>query len=303
LSEEEIRRRGFENIEALRQEFSDRESAYFETQKEDYKQKLIDKLTSDLEVEDGNQQTKMEKAQERYNQTQELIQSYWDKGLINEQEKTALSTKNLTKYKSTIDSLQKAAMQNVVSFSSQQMGVMTDMLSDAGKEQTGIYKALFAAQKAAAIPSMKIATEQAATDALKALPGPAGIALSSVVRGLGYASIGVVAGQALAGMAHDGIDNIPTEGTWLLQKNERVVDSRTNSDLKQYLASSSGNHSSSGGMVVNLIEDASRAGTVDQSTDGDITTLDIRVARLLQSSSSQTSQVMQSRYRSQQYGN
>jgi hypothetical protein len=303
LSEEEIRRRGFENIEALRQEFSDRESAYFETQKEDYKQKLIDKLSSDLDVERDANTAKAELDQEKYAKTQELIQSYWDKGLINEQEKTALSTKNLTKYKSTIDSLQKAAMQNVVSFSSQQMGVMTDMLSDAGKEHTGLYKLLFAAQKAAAIPSMIVSTEQAATDALAAFPGPAGLAMSNVVRGLGYASIGVVTGQALAGMAHDGIDNIPTEGTWLLQKNERVVDSRTNSDLKQYLASSSGNHSSSGGMVVNLIEDASRAGTVDQSSDGDITTLDIRVAKLLQSSSSNTAQVMKSRYRNQQYGN
>ncbi|MFY1021676.1 phage tail length tape measure family protein [Ectopseudomonas khazarica] len=41
---------------------------------------------------------------------------------------------------------------------------------------------------------------------------------------------------ALAGMAHDGIDEIPKAGTWLLDRGERVVDSRTNADLKQYLA-------------------------------------------------------------------
>ena len=41
-------------------------------------------------------------------------------------------------------------------------------------------------------------------------------------------------------MAHDGIDNIPKEGTWLLDKGERVVDSRTNSDLKDYLAKGGG---------------------------------------------------------------
>ncbi|MCR9778350.1 phage tail length tape measure family protein [Vibrio parahaemolyticus] len=55
-------------------------------------------------------------------------------------------------------------------------------------------------------------------------------------------------------------------------------------------------------VVVNLIEDASRAGTVEQSNDGDMVTLDVRVAKLLQSSSSQTAQVMQTRYRTQQYG-
>lgn len=44
------------------------------------------------------------------------------------------------------------------------------------------------------------------------------------------------AAGSLAGMAHDGIDSIPKEGTWLLDKGERVVDSRTNADLKQYLS-------------------------------------------------------------------
>ncbi|QMV29158.1 hypothetical protein AP1_0457 [Aeromonas phage AP1] len=42
------------------------------------------------------------------------------------------------------------------------------------------------------------------------------------------------------GMAHDGIDNIPKEGTWLLDKGERVVDRRTNADLKDFLNNNSG---------------------------------------------------------------
>ena len=41
--------------------------------------------------------------------------------------------------------------------------------------------------------------------------------------------------SGMIGMAHDGIDSIPNEGTWLLDKGERVVDSRTNADLKNYL--------------------------------------------------------------------
>lgn len=40
----------------------------------------------------------------------------------------------------------------------------------------------------------------------------------------------------VSGMAHDGIDNIPREGTWLLDKGERVVDQRTNGDLKDFLS-------------------------------------------------------------------
>lgn len=45
----------------------------------------------------------------------------------------------------------------------------------------------------------------------------------------------IVLGSGLAGMAHDGIDNIPEDGTWLLKQNERVVDDRTNADLKTFL--------------------------------------------------------------------
>jgi len=44
-----------------------------------------------------------------------------------------------------------------------------------------------------------------------------------------------VAGSGLAGMAHSGMSDIPQDGTWLLKKGERVVDDRTNADLKEYL--------------------------------------------------------------------
>lgn len=44
-----------------------------------------------------------------------------------------------------------------------------------------------------------------------------------------------VASTALMGMAHDGIDNIPREGTWLLDGGERVLNPNQNRDLTQYL--------------------------------------------------------------------
>jgi hypothetical protein len=72
-----------------------------------------------------------------------------------------------------------------------------------------------------------------------AVPASAGIATT----------FALTEGLALAGMAHDGIDEIPSEGTWLLDKGERVVDNRTNQDLKQYL-----NKTQSGGSapIINL---------------------------------------------------
>ena len=37
-------------------------------------------------------------------------------------------------------------------------------------------------------------------------------------------------------MAHNGIDNIPREGTWLLDGGERVLNPQQNTDLTRYLA-------------------------------------------------------------------
>lgn len=45
-----------------------------------------------------------------------------------------------------------------------------------------------------------------------------------------------VVGSGLAGMAHSGMTDIPDQGTWLLDKGERVVDSKTNQDLKQFIS-------------------------------------------------------------------
>src|SRR5690606_34184919 len=114
-------------------------------------------------------------------------------------------------------------------------GSMTQMVKDSAGEQSGAYKAMFLMQQAIAIGQAIISTELAATRALEL--GPIlGIPASTLVRGMGYASVGLIAGQTIAGMAHDGIDNIPKEGTWLLDKGERVVDSRTNADLKNFIA-------------------------------------------------------------------
>lgn len=118
--------------------------------------------------------------------------------------------------------------ESLLTFTQQQMSITTNFLKQTGKEQSGIYRVLFAAQKMAAIPSMIVATEEAATKAMAAYPPPAGQILAGAVRAMGYASVGVVAGTALAGQAHDGIDRVPAanEGTWLLKANEMVLNTK-----------------------------------------------------------------------------
>ncbi|RMM02760.1 phage tail tape measure protein [Pseudomonas amygdali] len=52
--------------------------------------------------------------------------------------------------------------------------------------------------------------------------------------------VAAVSASALAGMAHNGMDNIPKEGTWLLDGGERVLNPNQNRDLTKYLADKSG---------------------------------------------------------------
>lgn len=99
---------------------------------------------------------------------------------------------------------QSAVSAELLSFTQQSMSITTSALQQAGMEHSGIYKALFAMQKAAAIPSIIVSTEEAAAKALAAFPPPYSIGLSNSVRMMGYASAGVVAGQAIAGLFDKG---------------------------------------------------------------------------------------------------
>lgn len=155
---------------------------------------------------------------------------------------------------------QQATAQELMQFSANAMAMTTNMLKQAGMEHTGVYKALFAMQQAAAIPSMIVATEEAATKALAAFPGPAGIALSQATRVMGYTSVGIAAGQAIGGMAHSGITEVPREGTWLLDKGERVYTNRSAQQLDQmYSAIMSGG----GGGAGNIEQHFHISGTRD----------------------------------------
>ncbi|MEY8247305.1 MAG: hypothetical protein RPT11_02890 [Bermanella sp.] len=82
-------------------------------------------------------------------------------------------------------------------------GQFFNILEQSGGKKTQLYKAAFAAQKAAAIPGMIASTEQGATAAL-ALGPVAGPIAATAVRTMGYASVGLVAGQSIAGAFEDG---------------------------------------------------------------------------------------------------
>ncbi|UPT52975.1 tail length tape measure protein [Hafnia phage yong3] len=154
-----------------------------------------------------------------------------------EDAKTAI----LTEAQLARENLQMVLMNRMISFNSDSLGIMLNAMKDANAESNFLYKALFAAQQAMQIPSIIASAETASAAALAwgtSMGGPAlGATMAGVTKALGYASAATVAGLSLAGMAHDGIDEVPTEGTWLLQKGERVLNAPSNDKLNRFLDS------------------------------------------------------------------
>ncbi|MCH5486727.1 phage tail tape measure protein [Pseudomonas syringae] len=64
--------------------------------------------------------------------------------------------------------------------------------------------------------------------------------------------VAAVSASALAGMAHNGMDNIPKEGTWLLDGGERVLNPNQNRDLTKYLADKTGSGGGGGSTPISI---------------------------------------------------
>ncbi|EEV6152536.1 SHOCT domain-containing protein [Escherichia coli] len=115
-------------------------------------------------------------------------------------------------------------------------GGFGEALQAFGLENNAVTKGIFAAQKGVSIAQGLLNAHEAATVAMAKYPGPLGVAMGAASYASAIARVAQMKSITVDGMAHDGIDNIPREGTWLLQKGERVVDDRTNGDLKDFLS-------------------------------------------------------------------
>ncbi|MCV3290551.1 hypothetical protein LZT28_20345 [Aeromonas media] len=222
VSEAELRRRGYESLSELREEYRQKEADHFAEQQADYMAKREEAMAKELEPDQRKQDQLAEQ----------------ERGRV-ERQKAA----------------QQQAARDMLNFTSQTLSLTTDMLQQSGKEQTFIMKALLAAQKLLAIPSILVAGEQAEAGAAAFAAMTGGLLSAESARAMIKAqtmiSVGIVAGTAIAGMAHDGIDTIPREGTWLLNTGERVYTNKSAQRIDQMYDQlmSGGGVAASGGAV------------------------------------------------------
>lgn len=124
---------------------------------------------------------------------------------LNEETKLSMMEAANKKYIDGMKAYGEASNAMMISTAQNSIGQLMNVLESAGKEQSGLYKTLFAMQQAFGIVQTIINTEIAAAQALVAFGPIAGPAMSGVIRALGYASVGIIAGQTIASFEGGGM--------------------------------------------------------------------------------------------------
>ena len=194
-----------------------------------------------------------QKELEKWHETQlEMQKELLDQKEINEQTYADRVAEINKTNASQLQDIQAGYTSASLSMFSDLAGQSAQLLQGIGQEGSLAYKTLFIASKAAAMAQAVINTELAATKAMAEGGLIMGIPAATAIRAVGYASVALIAGQSLAGMAHDGIDRVPETGTWLLQKGERVVTASTSAKLDATLERVQQSRQASAGGAVHI---------------------------------------------------
>jgi hypothetical protein len=107
-------------------------------------------------------------------------------------------------------------------------------------EQSKIHQAMFIGEKILAVSRSVMNIQVAMSSAAASLPFPANLGamltVASNVAGI-VSTISSLKPPPLQGQAHDGLDYVPHEGTWMLDEGERVVKPADNRKLTEFLDS------------------------------------------------------------------
>lgn len=221
--------------------------------------------------------TDEERLREAYERRQGMLDEAHDYGLISEEKYQQMRLDLIRKYEDDAEKLQAQKTSMMLQNSAALFdGLAALALTFSGK-QSGIFKAMFAVSKAFAIADAIVKIQTGIANAA-ALPFPANLGAMATVAAATGSIVSTIQGTRLQGVAHGGMDNIPREGTWLLDGGERVVSPQQNRDLTSFLAKEGG---SGGAPIVNLYEDRSRAGQVTSRNDNGQDVIDIFVADLM----------------------
>ena len=266
-----------------------------------YKQLLADKTINEQQYNTASNQLQLQWAQKRREvllaqrtSEQTEMQTWLANIKANMTSSTGLMTETFNSFTSNISSgLTNAiiqadsfgdAMRNAAASFAQSMiqaiiqvmaqkAVMWALEKSLGAATNAAYVGMVAGQAGAGVQLAGI-NAYASTAAIPIVgPAAAPAAMATAIGATAPLATAAVASAAssISGMAHDGISSVPSEGTWLLNKGERVYTNDSAKQLDQMYKNSQ--QSSSGNVTVNVslqeTSDTSQQGTTSQTTGDD----------------------------------
>ena len=243
LSEAVIQSGGYKTLAELQLAYNASNEANYDAaraarlQKEqDEQNRKRESATSWLEELQFNNATELEQIRLKKEEELAIAREYLDQEQLTKEEYLLAEAELDKKHSKIRQEYNKKQSQLELAAKGKLYGDLADLGKVFAGEQSSLYQVLFATSKAYNIAETLMNSAGAISKAWNSAPFPANVPAVAMTSARTGALSAVVQGVQLTGMAHDGITDVPREGTWLLDRGERVVDSRTNEDLKNYLS-------------------------------------------------------------------
>ena len=147
----------------------------------------------------------------------------------------AMEQDHALKEQALSEQLQNAKLQNY----GNTMGAMAGLLGAFAGENNRISQLMFSAQKGYALAQIFMNNKVALSEAWASAPFPynvPAVTMAALETGALAAAAQAIT-PSFSGIAHGGLDYVPKESTYLLDKGERVLSPRQNTDLTKFMAS------------------------------------------------------------------
>ena len=175
----------------------------------------------------------------------EVIQEAMDAELLTEQQALDAKLEARRAYENATRDLTMSSAEDIA-------GSLSSITKTMMGENSTAYRVMFAMEKGMAIARSIMNIQVAMSSAAASLPFPQNLgAMATVAANVAgiVGNIQAIVMPDIQGQAHDGIANVPREGTWMLDKGERVVKPADNRKLSDFL---DGKSKSIGGDNINV---------------------------------------------------
>jgi tape measure domain-containing protein len=170
---------------------------------------------------------------------------------IGEAEGALLIQGQVKKHIEQVAALQMQKTNSILGSAQQLFGGLAGLAKTFGGEQSKAYKVMFAVQKGFAI-AQGIMNLTTSISQASILPFPTNIPAMATAATTGASLLASLRGSAYSGQAHDGLARVPSgnEGTYMLRKDEMVLNPRQRDNFDRMRESFDKNGSSAGSKVI-----------------------------------------------------